>query len=307
MTSGPRMGTIEWLLLLLLAVLWGTSFSIIKVAVREVPPFTMVFFRLLFAAGILFFLMTALGMRFPRSWSAWKAIAFSAVVGNAAAFCLIVWGQQYIPSSLGGVLMATGPLFTLVIAHFFTHDERMTLTRVLALLLGFSAVVVMIGPDVLAGLGVGVLGQFAFLGAAACYAVAAVYGRRFQTMGLKPLPLAAGQMIVATLAVLPAMLLVERPWTLAQPSSLAIWAVIANGVLSTGLPYIIYFRILAVGGATNVMLVTFLVPVVAVVTGALALGELLDPRHFVAIAILAVALILIDGRLVNRLRQPTSG
>lgn len=293
------MGAIEWALLFLLALLWGTSFSLIAVAVREVPPLTIVFFRVLLAAGFLVMLMVVLRTRLPRSRAAWRAIALTALVGNALAFCLIVWGQQFVPSSLAGLLMSTGPLFTLIIAHFFTHDERMTMPRVIALVLGFGAVVMMIGPDVLSGVGADVFAQFAFLGAAASYALAAVYGRRFQVMGLKPLPLAAAQLGLAALMLFPLMLFFERPWTLDAPSPDATLAVVANGILSTGLPYIIYFRILSVGGATNTMLVTFLVPVVAVVTGALALGEVLEPRHFAGMAVLAAALVLIDGRILG--------
>ena len=297
------MGATEWLLLLLLATLWGTSFSILKVAVREIPPFTIVFFRVLLAASFLLGLMRLLGQSLPRGRAAWRAIIISALIGNAVAFSFIVWGQQFIPSSLAGILMATGPLFTVVIAHFATHDERMTPGRVVALLLGFGAVILMIGPDVLSGIGAGVLGEFAFFGAAICYASAAVYGRRFQTMGLKPLPLAASQMMIATVALLPVVLLVDQPWDLARPSSTAVIAVVAHGILCTGLPYVIYFRILAVSGATNVMLVTFLVPVVAAITGALALNEMLAPRHFAGMALLAVALFLIDGRLKRYLAR----
>lgn len=297
---GPRMGTSEWLLLGLLSLLWGTSFSIIAVAVREVPPLTMVFFRVLFAALVLILLMRVFRMPLPRGRAAWMAVTASAVLANVVPFSLIVWGQQYVQSSLAGILMATGPLFTLVIAHFLTQDERMSPGKTAALVAGFLAVVIMIGPDVLAGLGKDVTGQFAILTAALFYASASVYGRRFQAMGLKPLPLAAAQMTVATVLMLPLMLTMEQPWELARPSSAAMLAVLASGVVSTGLPYIIYFRILAVGGATNVMLVTFLVPVVAAVTGATLLGEVLELRHFAGMGLLALALVAIDGRLARK-------
>jgi len=301
------MGAVEWVLLGVLSILWGTSFSLTEVILTEVPPFTLVFLRVLFAALSLLVLLHLFRMRFPRGVKAWSLLTATAFIGNAVPFSFIVWGQQYIQSSLAAILMATGPLFTLLLAHFATHDERMRPGKIVALGLGFIAVVVLVGPDALKGIGSNVIGQLCILAAALAYSMASIIGRRFQDLGLKPLPLATAQLCVAVLLLLPVMTGLEQPWTQDVPSWPVVLAVVANGVLSTGIPYIIYFRILAVGGATNVMLVTFLVPLVAAVTGSLALNEQLEPRHFACMGLLACALIAIDGRLAKRLRLPSLG
>lgn len=299
------MGLIEWLLLFGLALFWGTSFGLTAIALRELSPFTFAFARVAVAAVTLLFLTRIFRMALPRGWQPWGPIMVTAFFGNVVPFSLIAWGQSLIPSSLAGLLMATGPLFTLVIAHFNTSDERMTGFKTVSLVLGFGAVLVMMGPDAIRGVSSNVAGQLAILGAALCYAIATVYGRRFQAMGLKPLPLAAGQLCVASIMMVPAMVLFDQPWALGWLSTPVILAVLASGVLSTGIPYIMYFRILAVGGATNVMLVTFLVPIVAVTTGSLALGEVLEPRHFMAMGLLALALLSIDGRVFRMFRGGT--
>ena len=304
---GPRMGNREWVLLGILSLLWGTSFSLTEIILTEVPPLTIVFLRVLFAAIILFALLRLFRMRFPHGIKAWSLLAATAFIGNAIPFSFIVWGQQYIPSSLAAILMATGPLFTLLLAHYTTHDERMRPGKVLALVLGFFAVMVLVGPDAIKGIGRNVIGQLCILAAALSYGTASIIGRKFQDLGLKPLPLATAQLCLAAVFLFPVMMGVEQPWAQEVPSWPLVLAIVANGVLSTGIPYIIYFRILAVGGATNVMLVTFLVPVVAVVTGALALNEQLEPRHFASMGLLACALVAIDGRLAKSLRLPTLG
>jgi drug/metabolite transporter (DMT)-like permease len=297
----------EWMLLGVLSILWGTSFSLTEVILTEVPPFTLVFLRVLFAALSLLVLLRLFRMRFPRGLKAWSLLMVTAFIGNAVPFSFIVWGQQYIQSSLAAILMATGPLFTLLLAHFATHDERMRPGKVLALVLGFIAVVVLVGPDALKGIGSNVIGQLCMLAAALSYGIASIIGRRYQELGLKPLPLAAAQLSIAVIFLLPFTISMDQPWTQDFPSWPVALAVVVNGVLSTGIPYIIYFRILAVGGATNVMLVTFLVPLVAAVTGSLALNEQLDPRHFASMGLLACALIAIDGRLPKKLGLPTLG
>ncbi|MEX1146849.1 MAG: DMT family transporter [Sphingomonadales bacterium] len=291
------MGLIEWVFLFSLALLWGTAFAMTVIGLGELPPFTLAFGRIFVAALTLLALIRLFGTRLPRGGEAWRAIITSAFIGNAIPFSLIAWGQQHIPSSLSGVLMATAPLFTLVIAHFSTVDERMTGAKAAALLLGFVAVVVLVGPDALGGVASSVTGQLALLGAAFCYAGASVYGRRFRTMNLKPLPLAGAQLSAASVMMVPVVLALEQPWLIAMPSITGWLAVMELGVVATALPYIIYFRVLAVGGATNLMLVTFMVPVVAVTTGALMLGEMLEVRHFVATGILILSLAAIDGRI----------
>lgn len=155
----------------------------------------------------------------------------------------------------------------------------------------------MVGPAVLAGLGADLLAQVAVLGAALSYACAGLFGRRFRRMGIPPLATAAGQVSASTLILVPIALVVDRPWTLPMPGAAVVGAVVGIAALSTALAYVLYFRILATAGATNLLLVTFLIPVSAILLGAVVLGERLDPRHIVGMALIGCGLAAIDGRL----------
>jgi drug/metabolite transporter (DMT)-like permease len=193
-------------------------------------------------------------------------------------------------------LNATTPLFTIVIAHWLTADEKMTTGRVLGVIVGFLGVAVMIGNEALGSLGVGVLAQLACLAAALSYAFAGVFGLRFRAMGISPLGTATGQLVASSIVLFPVMLIVDRPWTLAVPSLSVIGALIGLAGLSTALAYIFYFRILASAGATNLLLVTFLIPVSAIGLGVLVLDEVLAPKHFAGMAMIGFGLMAIDGR-----------
>jgi drug/metabolite transporter (DMT)-like permease len=290
----------EWLALLLLSVLWGGSFFFAGVQVKALPPFTIVFLRVALAAIILNALVKALGKRMPASPSAWRAFFGMGILNNAVPFCLVVWGQSHIASGLAAILNATTPISTVIVAHLLTDDEKITGNRVLGIAIGFVGVVVLIGPDTLQGLGVNVWAQVAVLAAAVSYAFAGVYGRRFRRMGIDPILTATGQVTASAILLFPIAMSVDAPWTLAMPS-LPVWeAVAGSAVLSTALGYVLYFRILATAGATNLLLVTFLIPVSAIVMGSYGLGEHLDVRHFAGLACIGAGLAAIDGRLLPR-------
>jgi len=220
-----------------------------------------------------------------------------ALLNNVLPFVLIAWGQHRIASGLASVLNATTPLFTVLVAHALTPDERLTPIKAGGVAVGFAGAAVMIGPDALGGLGTGALAQFACLAAALTYAFAGIFGRRFRRMGVTPVATAAGQVSASTLMLLPIMLLVDRPWTLAAPHAATWGAVLGVGLLSTALAYVLYFRILAVAGATNLLLVTFLIPVSAILLGVLVLHEALLPRQAGGMALIGMGLMLLDGRL----------
>jgi drug/metabolite transporter (DMT)-like permease len=295
-----RMNRSEWLALLLLSVLWGGSFFFAGVQVKALPPFTIVFLRVALAAIILNALVKALGKRMPASPSAWRAFFGMGILNNAVPFCLVVWGQSHIASGLAAILNATTPISTVIVAHLLTDDEKITGNRVLGIAIGFVGVVVLIGPDTLQGLGVNVWAQVAVLAAAVSYAFAGVYGRRFRRMGIDPILTATGQVTASAILLFPIAMSVDAPWTLAMPS-LPVWeAVAGSAVLSTALGYVLYFRILATAGATNLLLVTFLIPVSAIVMGSYGLGEHLDVRHFAGLACIGAGLAAIDGRLLPR-------
>ena len=215
----------------------------------------------------------------PRTWVAFAGMA---LLNNVLPFVLIVWGQHRIASGLASILNATTPLFTVLVAHWLTSDERLNPLKAAGVMVGFAGAAVMIGPDALAGLASSVLAQLACLGGALSYAFAGVFGRRFRRMGVPPLATAAGQVAASTVLLLPIMLVADRPWTLAMPHPATWGAVLGVGLLSTALGYVLYFRILATAGATNLLLVTFLIPASAILLGVLILGEVLMPRHFSA-------------------------
>jgi len=225
------------------------------------------------------------------------------LLNNVVPFCLIVWGQGHIASSLASILNATTPLFTVVVAHFLTEDERLTPGRVAGVAIGFLGVVLMLGPESLAGIGSDLLAQFACLAAALSYAFAGIWGRRFRRIGILPLPTAAGQVVVSTLLLAPITLAVERPWTLAAPGAATWAAIVGLAVLSTAAAYVLYFRLLASAGATNLLLVTFLIPASAILLGTGILGERLAAGHLVGVALIGAGLAAIDGRLAATLRR----
>jgi len=299
----PLMGPTEWLLLIILSVLWGGSFLFAKIAVTHVPPLVVVWLRVSIAAAILLALLPAFGVKLPRDGRFWRDVAVMGMLNNVIPFTLIFWGQQEIGASLAGILNATTPFFTVLLAHLLTRDERITGAKLAGLLIGITGVVAMIGPDALNGLaGMGLaaaLAQLAMLGAAFSYGCANIFGRRFRDR--PPMALAAGQISLSALIVTPVILATQAPWTLPVPPAEAIAAITALAVASTALAYVIFFRILGKAGATNMALVTFLVPASAILLGVLILGESLAPRHLLGVLAIVCGLAAIDGRVLRRI------
>lgn len=290
------MTPVEWGMLCALSLLWGGSFFFVGVAVAELPPFTIVLLRVALAALILWLVVRFMGLRMPVTEGLWGAFFAMGVLNNLIPFSLIVWGQTHMASGLASILNATTPLFTVIVAHYLTADERMTRARMLGVTVGLAGVVAMMGPAALEGIGANVFAQVAVLAAALSYAFAGVYGRRFRSLGVPPLLTATGQVTASTILLAPVALMVDRPWTLPMPGPATWAALIGLAALSTALAYLLYFRILATAGATNLLLVTFLIPVSAIFLGATILGERLNPEHFLGMALIGVGLAAIDGR-----------
>lgn len=297
MIQSPRMGPIEWLLLLLLAALWGSSFFLTKLALGGMPPFSIVLARVGFAALALLLALYASGQHMPRDPRLWAAFVTMGALNNLLPFSLIVWGQTQIPSGLASILNATTPLWAVLLAHVVTSDEKLTANRLAGVGAGLLGVVTMLGPIALNDIGLNLLAQLACLMAAGSYACAGIFGRRFRESGVSPLVSATGQVIASTIMLLPVVLLVDRPWTLPMPGLVPWAAVGAIALFCTALAYVIYFRILAAAGATNLLLVTFLIPVNAILLGSFALAERLQPRQLGGMVLIAVGLAAIDGRL----------
>jgi len=297
---GLHMGGREWTLLIALSVLWGGSFFFTEIVLEELPPFTVVLGRVGIAALALHVVLAATGRAMPTDGRLWLAFLGMGLLNNLIPFCLIVWSQTRITSGLAAILNATTPLWTVLLAHALTSDEGMTPRRLLGLLCGFGGVVVMIGPAALGGLGLDVVAQLAVLAGAVSYACAGVFGRRFRRVD--PMTTAAGQLTASTLLILPLALAVDQPWQPALPGPRTWSALLGFALLSTALAYVLYFRILAGAGATNLLLVTFLIPVSALLLGTGVLGEAITLWQLFGMALIGLSLATIDGRLVGRLR-----
>jgi drug/metabolite transporter (DMT)-like permease len=300
---GPR----EWAMLVALSMLWGGSFLFVGVAVRELPPLTLVVLRVGLAALALAAVMRVTGVAVPREPRVWAALVGMGLLNNALPFTLIAWGQSHVASGVSSIFNATTPLFGVLVAHAWTSDEKITPGRLAGVVVGFAGVAIMMGGGALRGLGVQGIAQAAFLAAAFLYAIATVYGRRFKAMGVAPLATATGMLTASTLMLLPVMLIVDRPWTLPPPSFAAIASVLGLALLATALAFILYFRVLASAGATNLMLVTFLIPVSAILLGVTVLGERLEPKHVAGMALIGLGLAAIDGRPLAAARRLFSG
>ena len=307
MAAQRAMTSREWAILIALSVVWGGSFLFVGVAVKALPPLTIVALRVSLAALALLAFTRVTGVVLPKSRQAWVALAGMALLNNIIPFNLIVWSQGRIPGGRASILNATMPLFTVIVAHLLTNEEKATPGKLAGLVVGFAGVALMIGPSAVGGAGADVPAQLAVLVGALFYAFSAVYGRRFRVMGLEPIVVATGQMTSAAAVMVPLALIVDRPWTLPVPGLPVFASVLALALVSTSFAYVLFFQLLATAGAVNLALVTFLIPVSAIALGAAVLGERLEPLQFVGLAIIAVGLSAIDGRLWARLlRRPAT-
>jgi drug/metabolite transporter (DMT)-like permease len=301
-TANRPMSLLAWGLVLGLSALWSGAYFFTGVAIVEVPPLTLASLRVGLAVVALYVALPLLGIAMPTRVSIWAAFAVMGLINNAIPFGLIMWGQTQIGSGLASILNATTPIFTVLIAHVLTTDEKMTPARAAGAALGFAGVAVLIGGDALAGFGLDTIwAQIACLGAAVSYVFAGIFGRRFAKMGLQPLQTAAGQLTCSTAILLPFALYFEQPWTLPGVSVETVGAVVCIAVFSTALAYYLYFRILDLAGPTNLLLVTFIIPPLAIGLGVVLLGETLLLRHSGGLALILCGLACIDGRVFRLL------
>jgi drug/metabolite transporter (DMT)-like permease len=296
------MTTTEWGLLLLLSLLWGGSFFFVGIAVKALPPFTIVAARVTIAAALLWLAAPLTGVSALRLGRQAPALLALALLNNVAPFSLLTWSQTHLASGFVSILNATTPVFTVVVAHLYTIEEKLDPRRLAGALIGLAGVAAMIGPALLGGFANHLVAELAALLAALSYAAASVFARRFRRLGLTPIDVATGQVTASSLALLPLAALVDVPWRLPAPGGAAIAAIVSLGALSTALAYVVYFRILAGAGATNVVLVTLLAPATAILLGAVVLGESLAARDFVGLGLIALGLAVIDGRLTRAAR-----
>jgi len=292
----------QWGLLVFLSLLWGGSFLFVGMAVHDLPPLTLVLARVGLAALALLPVVYAIKLRLPTELRAWQPFLVMSLLNNIIPFLLIVRGQREIASGLASVLNATTPLFAVIIAHVFTTDEKLTAPKLAGVLTGIAGVSILVGPEAMFGQPANLFGMVLILGAACSYGFSALWGRRFKET--PPLVTATSQLICSTAILLPLALVIDRPWALlALPKTSAILAVIGLAFLSTALAYIVFFRIMAISGPTNTMLVTLLIPVSAIAFGTVFLGEVLLPRHIAGALVIGTALVILDGRVFNLLAR----
>ncbi len=287
----------QWTLLITLSVLWGGSFFFVEIAIGTLSPLTVVTARVGIATALLNVGLILMRRPLPATAKIWGAFLVMGLLNNAIPFLLIAWGQTAIASGLAAILNATTPLFTALLAHVLTRDERLTGLKMAGIALGFVGCIVMLREGGLSG---GTLARGAVLAGAISYALAGIYGRRFRAMGVTPAQSAAGQVTASTLLLVPILIITSPPWGQPFPEISVIAAVIGLGALSTALAYVIYFRLLAAVGATNLLLVTFLIPVSAILLGTLVLAERLSGAQIAGMGLIGLGLVAIDGRLIRK-------
>lgn len=296
----PRyaMTGLDWSVLCLCAICWGSSYSFNRIVLQELPPLTIAASRLVLASLFLVAVARLNGLTLPPPGRVWRQFAVFTMFSNVVPFLLILHGQRETASGLAAVIGAATPLFTLLLAHVFTHDERLETRKTVGVVIGIIGVVVVVGFGAL-GAGGGLASKLALVAAAMLYAAGAIYSKRI--VGIPPMLMAAMQMLAGMTVTLPLALAIDQPWQLPVPSTLAVMALAGTAILGSALAAVSYFYVMRRAGATNAMLVTLLVPVTPILIGALAFGERLLPREMIGAAIVASALLVIDGRLFNRL------
>ncbi len=287
-------------LLFLLAAMWGPSFVFIKVAVETIPPITMVFGRVALAAILLYLFLRLQNGRMPSSRSTWKHMSVVALTHNTIPFVLFAWGEQYVDSAMASILNGTIPLFTIILAHFFTQDDRLTPAKIGGVLVGFAGLVVLVLPTFQGGLQATAWGISALVLAAFLYGVAIVYTRN-HLRGLPPLVAPTGQLIMASLFLMPVMLLVDQPWTLAMPSLPSILSMVALGVVGTALAFILYYRMMERVGASYISMVAYMIPVFGIIFGVLLLDETITQAMVIGCALILLGVMIVNG-LFNGIR-----
>lgn len=284
--------------LLLLGSIWGASYLFIKVAVQVFPPLTLVTLRVVMAALTSLLILRMRGIALPRSRALWGTFLVMGLFNGVVPYSLITWGEQRIDSGLTAILIATSPIFTAIFAHLFLHDERMTVTKIVGILLGFAGVAILIGPAAVAGAGQSLMGDLAVVLASASYGATIVYARK-HLRGVTPMAASAGQMVMASAAILPVALLVDQPWRLSLSDAGAVLPAVAAlvmlAVVGTSLAYLLYYWLIREVGATNASLVTYISPFTSILWGTLLLGERLKLADFVGFGFILAGLAVING------------
>lgn len=295
----------QWLLLILLALLWGSAYVLVAYALRELPPFTLVLGRLGLAALVLCAVVLAMGLSWPRGAAGWWPFVTMGIFNNVIPFSVIAYGQLEIASGLASVIVATTPLWTVLLSRVLLPGERIGGWCLAGILLGVSGVAVLFGPELLAGRRSTLLGMALVLAAAISYGCAGVWGARLR--GISPIVSSCCQLVCSTCMMAMLAIAVDRPWQLPAPSLAVALSVIVLAVVSTALAYVVFYRVLAASGGTNAMLVTLIMPPLTIWLGIALLGESFAERYAWGAMMIAGALLMIDGRLPRTLVRTLRG
>ena len=296
-----RNSLLEYGLLGLLALLWGSSYLFIKVAVAEIPPVTLIALRVAGAALFLFVVLFVRGGRLPRNPQIWGMLGIQAFFNSIGAWTILAWGQQYVEAGLASVLNSTSPIFVFLFTAFFSRHEKLSGLKLGGAIIGLFGVVLIVGVDVLAGLGNAVAGQIACLVGAMLYAGAAIYGRKFS--GIGPLETALGTMLWATVVLTPLAFMVEDPLSL-RPSMTAIGSTLVLAIACTGFALIIYFRLVRTLGSLGVASQSYLRAGIGVVLGVVLLGEHLSIPIIVGLAAAIAGVWMINAKAKSEAAKP---
>lgn len=292
------MSAATWAMLATLSLVWGGSFLFGRIAVLELPPLTVVFFRVALAALALWLFVLATGRKLSPPPRFIVNVAIMGILNNVIPFSFILYGQREIGAGLASIVNAMTPIWTVLIANWLTDDEKLSWRKSAGVICGFMGVAVLMGGDALSGLAASLWAQASVLVATIGYGFAAVFGKRFR--GADPLLVSAGQLTASSLIMIPLLFILGMPFLPPMPSVSALAAVVGLALLSTAFAYVLFFEILRRAGATNVSLVTLLVPVSGILLGILVLGEALTAWHLAGMVLIATGLVILDGRLLSR-------
>jgi drug/metabolite transporter (DMT)-like permease len=293
-TQQPRYA-VNLALLLLLATLWGASYTFIKIGVATIPPITLIAARTLIAGAILLVILSLRGIVMPREPAVWGRFMIQACLNSVIPFTTIAWAEHHVDAALATILNSNAPIFMFLLSLLFVRHERPTLRQALGVLAGLVGICLIVGVNALQGLGTQLFAQLALVAASVCAGAAALFGRNFK--GLDPIVPAAGSMVCGALLLLPFSLVLERPWTL-SPSRESALALLCLGVFSTALAFSIYFRLLQTLGSVGTTAQSYLRVPIGVALGVLFLGEALSPTAWVGLVcvIIGIAAMTIPSR-----------
>jgi drug/metabolite transporter (DMT)-like permease len=291
--------TFEYVLLLVLATLWGASYSLIKVGVETIPPVTLIAARTLIAAALLLAIVRWRGLGFPRDWGTWRRFLIQACLNSAIPFTLIAWGERQVNAGLATVLNSTAPIFVFLLTLAITRHEPVTLRKLLGVVSGMAGVCLIIGAEALSGFAEQLLAPLAIVAAAICYAGAAIFGKTFKD--LDPILPAAGSLICGAVILLPVSLAIDQPWTL-SPSRDSMLALIGLSVFSTALALVIYFRLVHTLGSVGVTSQAYLRVPIGVAIGVVVLGEQLTVTAWIGLACVVIGVAAMTAPRAHALR-----